>query len=173
MENETVLRIVIPAIAGSLFGGLAGVFFNFIFSPVKEFRYALTQLYADIMYHSPVLHTQCGVKNYQEEAKKDIRRSAHNLLASYIHVYFYDLLATVGCVPKSSLIMRRGNGGDEDGIYYLAIRITNSIGVRLESEPVNQESEDYLKKDIRKIRLLLRQSVECLWGKYGRKDIGW
>jgi hypothetical protein len=173
MDNEILLKIIVPAITGSLFGGLAGAFFNFISTPVKEFRYALTQLYTDIMYYSSVLHSQRGIGNYQEEARKDIRRSAHNLLAAYIHVYFYDQLATIGCVPKRSLIMRRDNGGDGDGIYYLAIRITNSIGVRLESEPFNQESEDYLKDDIQKIRLLLRQAVECLWGKYGRKNVGW
>ena len=56
MDNETVLRIVIPAITGSLFGGLAGGLFTFIFLPVKELRYALTQLYSDVMYHLPVLH---------------------------------------------------------------------------------------------------------------------
>jgi hypothetical protein len=68
--------------------------------------------------------------------------------------------------------MCRGQGGDGDGIYYLALRIANTIGEYLESDPINPESEEFLKNDIQKIRLLLSQAVECLWGKYGRKNVG-
>jgi hypothetical protein len=169
MSDDILLRIVMPA----MFGGLASALFNFIFTPVKEFRYALAQLDADIMHHASVLHTRRGVGNYQEEARRDIRRSAHNLLAAYVRVYFYDQLSVFGLVPKRSLIMHRDKSGNGDGIYYLAIGITNSIGQYLESEPVNSESEKFLKEDIQKIHLILRQAVECLWSKCGRKDVEW
>ena len=67
--------------------------FNFILSPAKELRYALTQLYSDVMHHLPNLHCQQRIGESQEEAKKDIRRSASNLFAAYIRVYFYSPFA--------------------------------------------------------------------------------
>src|SRR6266446_6221377 len=123
MDNELLPRIIIPAITG----GLAGALVTFALSPAKELRYALTQLYADIMYHRPVLHCRCGVEKYQEEARKDIRRSASNLFAAYSRVYFYDLLAVVCLVPERSLIMHRDASENGDGIFHLAIGISNNI----------------------------------------------
>jgi len=171
MENETLLRIIIPAITGSLFGGLAAVCVTFVLSPVKELRYALTQLYSDIMYHLPVLHCRCGIGNYQEEARKDIRRSASDLFSAYIQVYFYDQLAVLCLAPERSLIMHRDRSGNGDGIYDLAIGISNSIGIYPIGEIGNPESEESLQDDIKKLRLLLSQTLENTWRKYGRKNI--
>jgi hypothetical protein len=135
MENETLLRIIMPALTGSLFGGLAGVVVTFALSPAKDLRYALTQLYADIMYHHPVLHCRCGAGNYQAEARKDIRRAASQVFAAYVRVY------------------------------------SNSIGIYPPEEGYNPESEAYLQADIQKICLLLSQTVESMWSKYGRKNV--
>jgi len=172
MDNETLLRIIVPAITGSVFGGLASVFLTFVLSPAKELRYALTQLYSDIMYHLPVLHCSCGAGNYQEEARKDIRRSASNLFSAYLRVYFYDQLAVLCLVPERSLIMHRDKSGNGDGIYDLAISISNSIGIYPRNEVEDhREQEEYLKEDIKKIRLLLSQTLENTWSKYGRKSV--
>jgi hypothetical protein len=163
--DDIFFKIVLPAI----FGGLGGVFFNFILSPAKELRYALTQLYSDVMYHLPALHCQQGVEKYQEEARRDIRRSASNLFAAYIRVYFYDQLAVLNCVPERSLIMHRDKDGNGDGIYHLAIGISNRVGIYLSTEQGNPESEMELQNHIQKLCLLLSQSLESMWTKYGRK----
>src|SRR5437870_3461897 len=151
MDYEIFLRIIMPAITGSIFGGLAGVFVTFILSPAKELRYTLTQLYSDVMYYRPVLHCRCGVGKYQEEARKDIRRSASNLFSAYIRVYFYDLLSVLCLVPERSLIMHKDKSGNGDGIYHLAIGISNSIGIYPINEAGSPEAEEYLKEDIEKI----------------------
>jgi hypothetical protein len=171
MENETLLRIIMPALTGSLFGGLAGVVVTFALSPAKDLRYALTQLYADIMYHHPVLHCRCGAGNYQAEARKDIRRAASQVFAAYVRVYFYDFLTVLCLVPERALIMHRDTSGNGDGIYDLAIGISNSIGIYPPEEGYNPESEAYLQADIQKICLLLSQTVESMWSKYGRKNV--
>jgi hypothetical protein len=123
------------------------------------------------MYYLPVLHCSCGVGNYQEEARKDIRRSASNLFSAYVRVYFYDQLAVLCLVPERSLIMHRDKSGNGDGIYDLAIGISNSIGIYPINEKGNSEGEEYLKDDVKKICLLLSQTLENTWCKYGRKNV--
>jgi hypothetical protein len=169
MNSEDIfLKMVIPA----LFGGLGGVFLNFLLAPAKELRYALTQLYADVMYHLPVLHCQQGVEHYQEEARREIRRAASNLFAAYTRVYFYDQLAVLGCVPKRSLIIHRDNDGNGDGIFHLAIGITTRVGSKGPTDQAQDECEEELRHHLQKLQQLLSRSVTSVWARYGTKDGG-
>jgi hypothetical protein len=85
---------------------------------------------------------------------------------------FYDQLAVFGCVPKRSFIIHRDKDGNADGIYQLAIGISNNVGVYLSTEHGHRESEEELENDITKLCLLLSQSLESLWTKHGKKDSG-
>jgi hypothetical protein len=67
--------------------------------------------------------------------------------------------------------MHRDRSGNGDGIYDLAIGISNSIGIYPIGEIGNPESEESLQDDIKKLRLLLSQTLENTWRKYGRKNI--